>query len=170
MNNQEVAQVFANIGDLLEIKGEVIYKILAYRRAAETLREYNRDINAVWKEGRLRDIPSVGQAIADKIDELLNTGQLGMYERLKAEVPFDFRFNSGDMLGLSQFEHRLGVVSHRAVRIHCNGHWPHSQKSKGDRVPRRHAGGTQSTRNQQGERSPRAPRAVAKQRAEFRCL
>ena len=87
MNNQEVAQVFANIGDLLEIKGEVIYKILAYRRAAETLREYNRDVNAVWKEGLLRDIPSVGQAIADKIDELLRTGQLGMYERLKAEIP-----------------------------------------------------------------------------------
>ncbi|MEP7355839.1 MAG: DNA polymerase/3'-5' exonuclease PolX [Anaerolineales bacterium] len=87
MNNQEVAQVFANIGDLLEIKGEVIYKILAYRRAAETLREYNRDVNAIWKEGRLRDIPSVGQAIADKIDELLRTGQLGMYERLKTEVP-----------------------------------------------------------------------------------
>ncbi|MEO6624586.1 MAG: DNA polymerase/3'-5' exonuclease PolX, partial [Burkholderiaceae bacterium] len=87
MNNQELAQVFANIGDLLEIKGEVIYKILAYRRAAETLREYNRDVSAVWKEGKLRDIPSVGQAIADKIDELLSTGQLGMYERLKAEVP-----------------------------------------------------------------------------------
>ena len=87
MNNQEVAQVFADIGDLLEIKGEVIYKILAYRRAAETLREYNRDVNAVWKDGRLRDIPSVGPAIAEKIDELLNTGQLGFYERLKAEIP-----------------------------------------------------------------------------------
>ncbi|MCC6190165.1 MAG: DNA polymerase/3'-5' exonuclease PolX [Anaerolineales bacterium] len=87
MNNQELAQVFANIGDLLEIKGEVIYKILAYRRAAETLREYGRDVRAVWQEGKLREIPSVGAAIAEKIDELLRTGRLEFYEKLKAEIP-----------------------------------------------------------------------------------
>lgn len=87
MNNQELAQVFANIGDLLEIKGEVIYKILAYRRAAETLREYGRDVRAIWQEGKLREIPSVGAAIAEKIDELMRTGQLEYYEKLKAEIP-----------------------------------------------------------------------------------
>ena len=87
MNNADLAQVFANIGDLLEIKGENKFKIIAYRRAAETLREYNREVQAVWQEGGLRDIPGVGQAIADKIDELLTTGQLGMYERLKQEIP-----------------------------------------------------------------------------------
>jgi DNA polymerase (family X) len=87
MNNAELAQVFANIGDLLEIKGENKFKIIAYRRAAETLREYNRDVSVVWKEGGLRTIPGVGEAIADKIDELLRTGQLQMYERLKNEIP-----------------------------------------------------------------------------------
>src|SRR5262249_52632606 len=87
MNNQEVAQVFDNIGDLLEIKGEVIYKILAYRRAAENLRGYGQDVNVAWKAGRLRGIPGVGQAIAEKIDELLGTGKLGFYEKLKAEIP-----------------------------------------------------------------------------------
>src|SRR5262245_40489887 len=87
MNNAELAQVFANIGDLLEIKGENKFKIIAYRRAAETLREYNRGVSVVWKEGQLRSITGVGEAIADKIDELLRTGQLGMYERLKKEIP-----------------------------------------------------------------------------------
>jgi len=87
MNNQEIAQVFANIGDLLEIKGENKFKIIAYRRAAETLREHNRELTAVWQEGTLREIPGVGQAIADKIGELLETGKLGFYERLKAEIP-----------------------------------------------------------------------------------
>ncbi|MCC7362444.1 MAG: DNA polymerase/3'-5' exonuclease PolX [Anaerolineales bacterium] len=87
MNNAALAQVFANIGDLLEIKGENKFKIIAYRRAAETLREHNREVRVVWQEGGLRAIPGVGAAIADKIDELLTTGRLGFYERLKEEIP-----------------------------------------------------------------------------------
>lgn len=90
MTNKELADVFSNIADLLEIKGEIIYKILAYRRAAETLTEYGRSVSDVWREGGvkgLRGIPGVGEAIAEKIDELLSTGKLGFYEKLKAEVP-----------------------------------------------------------------------------------
>jgi DNA polymerase (family 10) len=87
MNNQELAQVFDNIGDLLEIKGEIVYKVIAYRRAAESLRGYGQDANVAWKAGKLRDIPGVGQAIAEKIDELLLTGKLEFYEKLKREIP-----------------------------------------------------------------------------------
>ena len=87
MNNQELAQIFDNIGDLLEIKGEIVYKILAYRRAAESLRDYGQDAKVAWKAGQLRQIPGVGEAIAAKIDELLRTGKLEMYERLKQEIP-----------------------------------------------------------------------------------
>lgn len=87
MNNQQIAQVFANIADLLEIKGEVIYKVLAYRRAAESLRDYSREVRAVWQEGKLRDIPAVGAAIEEKINELLATGKLNFYERLRGELP-----------------------------------------------------------------------------------
>ena len=87
MTNKELADLFAAIADLLEIKGEVIYKVLAYRRAADTLREYNRNVSEVWKAGRLKDIPGVGDAIAGKIDELLSTGRLAFYEKLKKEVP-----------------------------------------------------------------------------------
>lgn len=87
MTNKELATLFATIADLLEIKGEVIYKILAYRRASQTLAEYGRSVSEVWKEGKLREIPGVGQAIAEKIDELLSTGKLNFFEKLKAEVP-----------------------------------------------------------------------------------
>ncbi len=87
MNNADLAQVFANIGDLLEIKGENKFKIIAYRRAAETIREYSREVAVVAKEGGLRAIPNIGAAIADKIDELLTTGKLEFYENLKAEIP-----------------------------------------------------------------------------------
>jgi DNA polymerase (family 10) len=85
--NHQVAEVFANIADMLEIQGEIIYKILAYRKAADNILHLGRDINDVWREGRLREIPGVGQAIAEKIDELLRTGQLDFYERLKKEIP-----------------------------------------------------------------------------------
>src|SRR5512137_1760939 len=87
MNNRELADTFTLIANLLEIKGEVIYVTLAYRKAAENLTSLGRDVNEIWKEGKLREIPGVGKAIADKIDELLRTGQLQFLEKLKAEVP-----------------------------------------------------------------------------------
>lgn len=87
MTNQELAEIFERIGGLLEIKGENIYKILAYRRAAESLRNLSENVNAVWRQGRLMEIPGVGKAIADKIDELLTTGRLEFLEKLEQEVP-----------------------------------------------------------------------------------
>jgi len=87
VNNRDAAQVFYNIADLLEIKGEQIYKVLAYRRAAESILSLGRDLRGVWKEGGLETIPGVGKAIGAKIDELLRTGKLEFYEELKAEVP-----------------------------------------------------------------------------------
>ena len=87
MDNRQLADTFTLIADLLEIKGEVIYVILAYRKAAESLSTLGRDVNEFAREGKLREIPGVGKAIADKIDELLRTGQLQFLEKLKQEVP-----------------------------------------------------------------------------------
>ena len=87
LTNQSLAETFRLIADLLEIKGEVIYKILAYRRAAESLVDLGRDVREVWREGKLTEIPGVGKAIAEKIDELLTTGELGFLNRLAEEVP-----------------------------------------------------------------------------------
>ncbi|MEK7682675.1 MAG: hypothetical protein AAB321_01360, partial [Chloroflexota bacterium] len=87
MNNAEVAEVFENISDLLEIKGEQIYRILAYRRGAEAIKNLGRNVNTIWKSGELESIPGVGKAIAGKIDELLGTGELEFYEDLKREIP-----------------------------------------------------------------------------------
>jgi DNA polymerase (family 10) len=87
MNNRQLADTFTLIADLLEIKGEIIYKTLAYRKAAESLTSLGRDASEFWKEGKLKDIPGVGQAIADKIDELLSTGELEFLNKLESEVP-----------------------------------------------------------------------------------
>src|SRR4030065_180027 len=86
-SNQQLADTFTLIANLLEIKGEIIYKTLAYRKAAESLTSLGRDAKEYWKEGKLEDIPGVGKAIAEKIDELLSTGKLEFLEKLEAEIP-----------------------------------------------------------------------------------
>jgi DNA polymerase (family 10) len=87
MTNQQLANIFRTIADLLEIKGENIYKILAYRKAAESLSNLGQNIDEIWKQGKLTEVDGVGKAIAEKIDELLTTGHLGFLEKLEAEVP-----------------------------------------------------------------------------------
>jgi DNA polymerase (family 10) len=87
LSNQQLASTFQTIADLLEIKGEVIYKILAYRKAADSLQNLGREAFDIWQEGNLTEIPGVGKAIAEKIDELLSTGKLEFLEKLKTEVP-----------------------------------------------------------------------------------
>ncbi len=87
ITNRQIADLFATIADMLEIKGENTHRVLAYRRAADTIRDYPRDLHVVSNEGKLDDLPNVGQTIAAKIDELLSTGTLKFYEKLSAEVP-----------------------------------------------------------------------------------
>ncbi len=87
LKNREIAEIFETIADLLEIKGEGVYRVIAYRRAGEALRSLGRNVNIVWEENGLEAIPGVGKAIAAKIDELLRTGHLEFYEKLTAEVP-----------------------------------------------------------------------------------
>lgn len=87
MNNREMAGTFEAIANLMEIKGEAIYRILAYRRAAEALRGLGRDVSTIWKAGELEDIPGVGKAIAGKIDEMIRTDRLEFYEKLTSEIP-----------------------------------------------------------------------------------
>ena len=85
--NHELANVFHKIASLLEIKGELIYKILAYRKAADSLENLGIDASALWQNGKLTEIPAVGKAIAEKIAELLTTGSLQFLVKLEAEVP-----------------------------------------------------------------------------------
>ncbi len=87
MTNQQLSKTFQVIADLLEIKGENIYKILAYRKATESLSNLSQDINDIWKQGKLTEVDGVGKAIAEKIEELLSTGHLTFLENLEKEVP-----------------------------------------------------------------------------------
>ncbi len=86
--NNEVATLLTNIGDLLEIKGENRFKVLAYRKAADNIAHMGQDLYGVWEAGTdLKTLEGIGKAIADKLDELFSTGRLGFWEKLIAEVP-----------------------------------------------------------------------------------
>jgi DNA polymerase (family 10) len=87
MTNRELADFLKRIGDMLDILGENRFKVLAYRRAADNILNLGQDIHTYWQASTLQEIPGVGQAIADKIDELLTTGRLEFYERLQDQVP-----------------------------------------------------------------------------------
>jgi DNA polymerase (family 10) len=87
LEKSKVAEIFERIADLLEIKGEPIYRVLAYRRAGESLRSLTQPLDEIWGEGNLEQIPGVGKAISEKIDEILSTGKLEFYDRLVSEVP-----------------------------------------------------------------------------------
>lgn len=87
MNNREIADLFDRVADMLEVKGEIIHRVLAYRHAAESIRELPRDLRAIAAEGGLDDVPAIGKIIAEKIQEILDTGTLRFYEKLAEEVP-----------------------------------------------------------------------------------
>jgi DNA polymerase (family 10) len=87
LNNRQIADIFETVADMLQIKGEIIHRVLAYRNAADSIRELPRDLRAIAAEGGLEKIPNVGKIIAEKIQEILDTDQLEFYEKLKAEIP-----------------------------------------------------------------------------------
>jgi len=89
MTNQELTKTFLLISDLLELKGENPYKTSAYRKVAETIRNATEDVKTIWQEGRLKELPGVGEAIAAKIDELMKSGRLQFLEKLEEEIPPD---------------------------------------------------------------------------------
>lgn len=87
LGNGDLAAVFHEIGDLLEVKGELVFKTVAYHRAADAIGRAPIDVARAFREGQRPDIAGVGKAIADKIDELARTGRLAFLERLRAEFP-----------------------------------------------------------------------------------
>jgi len=85
MKNAEIAQVFEDIAGLLKLKKDNVFKIRAYQKAARSIEELSVEVEQLVAEDKLKEIPGVGEAITKKMTELVTTGRLGYYERLKAE-------------------------------------------------------------------------------------
>jgi DNA polymerase (family X) len=87
LGNDELARIFYEIGDMLEIAGEMPFKVGAYRRAADSIAHSPVDLVAAYRGGTPPRLAGVGKAIADKLAELADTGRLRFYERLRRDVP-----------------------------------------------------------------------------------
>jgi DNA polymerase (family 10) len=85
--NGELARIFHEIGDMLEVKGELVYKTVAYHKAADAIAHSPVEVARAYLDGAPPRIPGVGDAIAKKIEELARTGRLAFYDRLREEVP-----------------------------------------------------------------------------------
>ncbi len=86
MNNRQIAKIFEDIADILDLKGENVFRIRAYRRAAQNIDGLTRDI-ATLSEEELDAIPGIGKDLTAKIREFLATGKVAKHEALKKEIP-----------------------------------------------------------------------------------
>lgn len=90
MKNEEVAARLFEIADLLDVLGER-FKPEAYRRAARSIESLAEGVDAVAARNALREVPGVGEAIDEKVRELLRTGSIPYLERLRREIPAGLR-------------------------------------------------------------------------------
>ncbi len=87
ITNGELARIFNEIADMLEILGEVVYKAVAYRRVADAVERWPADVAARYRAGDPPKIPGAGSALSAKLAELSRTGHLEYHERLRVQVP-----------------------------------------------------------------------------------
>ena len=89
--NQELAALFSSMAGLLVARQENPYKVRAYRKAAETIRDLPEGISEVWQRGALQTLPGIGKELASKIQEFLTAGRIRAYEELKTPLPDSVR-------------------------------------------------------------------------------
>jgi DNA polymerase (family X) len=111
LNNEQVANVLFDISRLLELEGDDAYRIRAYRKAAQSIEGLDGDVNDYGREGRLRDIPGVGESIGGTVAELLDTGQSSLYEALKKEIPPELY----EVIGVPGIGRRTALKIHSAL-------------------------------------------------------
>ncbi|MGD0794548.1 MAG: hypothetical protein ABR958_02990 [Dehalococcoidales bacterium] len=85
MTNLEISFIFTDIAEMLKLKKDNMFKIRAYQKVARSIVELQEPLDKLTAENRLKEIPGAGEAITKKITELVTTGKLAFYDKLKAE-------------------------------------------------------------------------------------
>lgn len=124
MNKEQVVDTLEAIGRLLEMKDENVFKIRAYTNAARALETWSGDLAKLVAEQRLNEIAGIGKAIAEKITELVTTGQLAYFETLKAEFPAGL-FELFELQGLGPKKikalwEKLGITTLAELQAACS--------------------------------------------------
>src|SRR3954467_10586164 len=119
-----IADILEHTGQLLELKGENPFKTRAYQNAARALESFGGNLLQTAEEGRFGEIEGIGKAIAEKISELVKTGQLAYYEALKAEFPpglFEmFELQGVGPKKIKAMWEQLGVTSIAELEVACH--------------------------------------------------
>ncbi|HLB71569.1 MAG TPA: helix-hairpin-helix domain-containing protein, partial [Candidatus Methanoperedens sp.] len=142
MRNSELARLLYDISELLEIKGESTFKIKAYAKAARAIEGLTEDIEKVAHEKRLKEIPGVGESIAEKLEEYLVAGKLTYHEDLKKQVPEELhellRIPGIGPKTLQFLNKELGIKSvdelDRAAKEHRLRRLPHFGETKEENI------------------------------------
>ncbi len=87
VDNIQIATTLETVGDLLDVLGENAFKVRAYRNAARTIEGLERAAASLAREGKLKELPGVGEGLAAKIDELVSTGKMAYLDELTQKVP-----------------------------------------------------------------------------------
>ena len=87
LSNSAIADALEELGDLYELDGAIVHRVLAYRSAAKTVREAPVSVASLAREGRASELPGIGKTLQEKILSLLTTGSIPATERLRAQFP-----------------------------------------------------------------------------------
>lgn len=88
MTNLEVAKLLRSVAAALTVKpGENRFRIIAYERAADAIEHATSEVKDLWEEGKLREVPGIGEAIAQHLDELFKLGKIKHFEDLMKGLP-----------------------------------------------------------------------------------
>jgi len=125
ISNSEMARIFNEIGDMLEISGELVYKAVAYRRVADAVERWPDDVAHLFASGDAPKIPGAGPALTAKLEELATTGQLGYYDKMRAQVPAGLleilKIPGVGPRTVKQLHDELGIDSVEALRAAAEG-------------------------------------------------
>jgi DNA polymerase (family X) len=87
LSNAAIADALAELGELYELDGANVHRVLAYRSAAKAVREASVSVGALAREGRASELPGIGKTLQEKIFALISTGTIPAAERLRAKFP-----------------------------------------------------------------------------------
>jgi DNA polymerase (family X) len=85
--NAAIADALEELGDLYELDGAIVHRVLAYRAAAKTVREAPLSVAALARAGRATELPAIGDTLQEKILALIQTGTIPATEKLRAKFP-----------------------------------------------------------------------------------
>ena len=113
MNKKEIAEIFEEIGALLDLKGENPFRVRAYYNAARMIDGLQEDLDTLVKEERLTDVKGIGKDLAAKITEMVTTNRLKFYDELKASMPQGLL----DMLRIPGFGPKRAKILYDKLKI-----------------------------------------------------